>query len=84
MCLSGADSDSEEEVTDGCNHQQGKLSAQETLGKIDEIIENSETLSNESVRDLLSKLKNEVEKMIVADKSKNLKQSQIVSFFTKM
>lgn len=84
MCLSGANSVPDEELPDVCNGEQAKLSTQATLGKIDEIIVNSEAVANESVRDLLFKVKNELEKMVVIEKSKNLKQTQIVAFFKKM
>ncbi|GBM70990.1 hypothetical protein AVEN_163711-1 [Araneus ventricosus] len=81
----GANSVSDEEFSDTvCNRQQAKLSTQATLGKIDEFIGNSDAMTNESVRDLLFKLKNELERIVVSEKSKNLKQSQIVSFFQKM
>lgn len=84
MCLSGANSDTDEESSDTMHHQQPKLSAQQTLGKIDEVIENTDTIANESIRDLLFKVKNELEKIVISEKSKNLKQSKIVSFLQKM
>ncbi|GBO43455.1 Tigger transposable element-derived protein 4 [Araneus ventricosus] len=81
----GTNSVSDEEFADTvCNRQQAKLSTQATLRKIDEVIGNSDAMTNESVRDLLFKLKTELEKKVVSAKSKSLKQSQIVSFFQKM
>ncbi|GBL91345.1 hypothetical protein AVEN_203495-1 [Araneus ventricosus] len=81
----GSNSVSDEEFSDTvCNRQQAKLSTQTTLDKIDELIGNSDAMTNESVRNLLFKLKNELERIVVSEKSKNLKQSQIVSFFQKM
>ncbi|GBL97917.1 hypothetical protein AVEN_127021-1 [Araneus ventricosus] len=80
----GSNSVSDEEFSDTvCNRQEAKLSTQATLGKIDELIGNSDAMTNESVRNLLFKLKNELENIVVSEKSKNLKQSQIVSFFQK-
>ncbi|GBN43498.1 hypothetical protein AVEN_94992-1 [Araneus ventricosus] len=79
----GSNSFSDEEFSDTvCNRHQAKLSTQATLGKIDELIGNSDAMTNESVRNLLFKLKNELERIVVSEK--NLKQSQIVSFFQKM
>ncbi|GBM72535.1 Tigger transposable element-derived protein 6 [Araneus ventricosus] len=81
----GSNSVSDEEFSDTvCNRQQAKLSTQATLGEIDELIGNSDAMTNESVRNLLFKLKNELERIVVPEKSKNLKQSEIVSFFQKM
>ncbi|GBN88252.1 hypothetical protein AVEN_218248-1 [Araneus ventricosus] len=61
LCLSGSDSVSDEEFSDTvCNRQQAKLSTQATLGKIDELIGNSDAMTNESVRNLLFKLKKRV------------------------
>ncbi|GBL65617.1 Tigger transposable element-derived protein 6 [Araneus ventricosus] len=51
---------SDEEFSDTvCNRQQAKLSTQTTLGKIDEPIGNSDAMTNESVRNIFFKLKNE-------------------------
>ncbi|GBN98088.1 hypothetical protein AVEN_146457-1 [Araneus ventricosus] len=76
---------SDEEFSDTvCNRQQAKLSTQATLGKIDELIGKSDAMTNESVKNLLFKLKNELERIVVSEKSKNLKQSQIVPFFQKI
>ncbi|GBM89334.1 hypothetical protein AVEN_120903-1 [Araneus ventricosus] len=60
-----ANSVSEKEFSDTvCNRQQANLSTQATLGKINEVIRNSDAMTNESVRDLLLKLKNELEKWL--------------------
>ncbi|GBM11839.1 Tigger transposable element-derived protein 6 [Araneus ventricosus] len=81
----GSNSVSDKEFSDTvCNRQQAKLSTQATLGKIDELIGNSDAMTNESVRNLLFKVKNELERIVVSEKSKNLKQPHIVSFFQKM
>ncbi|GBM32352.1 hypothetical protein AVEN_76061-1 [Araneus ventricosus] len=46
----GSNSVSEEEFSDMvCNRQQAKLSTQATLGKIDELIRNSDAIANESL-----------------------------------
>ncbi|GBM16268.1 Tigger transposable element-derived protein 6 [Araneus ventricosus] len=58
----GANSISDEEFSDTvCNRQQAKLSTQATLRKIDEVIGNFDAMTNELVRDLLFKLKTELE-----------------------
>ncbi|GBO11951.1 hypothetical protein AVEN_31571-1 [Araneus ventricosus] len=82
----GSNSVSDEEFSNTvCNRQRAKLSTQgKTLGKIDELIRNSDAMTNELVINLLFKLKTELERIVDSEKSKNLKQSQIVSFFRKM
>ncbi|GBM71722.1 hypothetical protein AVEN_126297-1 [Araneus ventricosus] len=73
MCLSGADSNSDKEAADmGCGHQQMKLSAQQTLGKIDESARRKKVkakmpilrqLQMKLLRDLFSQLKKNTEKL---------------------
>ncbi|GBN16138.1 hypothetical protein AVEN_216148-1 [Araneus ventricosus] len=67
----GSNSVSDEEFSDTvCNRQQAKLSTQATLEKIDERIGNSDAMTNESVRNLLFKLKNELQTIVVSEKMK--------------
>ncbi|GBM25053.1 hypothetical protein AVEN_96642-1 [Araneus ventricosus] len=65
----GSNSVSDEEFSDAvCNRQQAKISTHATLGKIEELIGNSDAVTNESVRNLLLKLKNELERKVVFEK----------------
>ncbi|GBO34326.1 hypothetical protein AVEN_195246-1 [Araneus ventricosus] len=73
-CLIGADLDSDKEAADmSCDHQQMKISAQQTLGKMDDIISHSSSTTDNLLRDLLfSKKKNKIGGELSHKRSKKL------------
>lgn len=60
------------------------MTAQQTLKQIDCIMANSETIKDQNINALFAELKQKLERAVMSEKTKKMKQSDISSYFNKV